>query len=463
MRPDLIGPYQLNLNVNVNRAVPSKNSSKGSSITSILLRIFLSPDLRWCGSPGLMGYSFTAPAPAAVPCVPASAMVARLPLPYAGDEYLAGICSVLVRHMLGELKEIGRMLPDHGLSEPSCSLLLVGQHPAAVSYTLSTVAAARVSGAVLDVQRLSEETTQEDLLHIIGRLNSDNNCHGIVLQLPLPAHLDASGLVHAIADDKDIDGLKAASIGRLPNGSEHPAGPCIAAAIEEVLRSLNVLPPVAALSKSPPKSPPKSPHKTASRISAVPHVLLLSVPPLLSFPLALSLEASGCRATCLGDDQPVDAVRAELPHADVLLIGARRPDVVAAQYVRTGCVLLDLGLSTSAAPTPLDLHADSSADSSCLSDDSSGGDSPAGTRDDGSRGGVKAEGGGSAEGYCAGSGGAAPAAAPPTMARSASREVLCLCCSDGLSAMTAALRMRHLSHTALLQQNFLEHAGDGKP
>lgn len=45
MRPDLIGPYQLNLNVNVNRAVPSKNSSKGSSITSILLRIFLSPDL----------------------------------------------------------------------------------------------------------------------------------------------------------------------------------------------------------------------------------------------------------------------------------------------------------------------------------------------------------------------------------------------------------------------------------
>jgi hypothetical protein len=49
------------------------------------------------------------------------------------------------------------------------------------------------------------------------------------------------------------------------------------------------------------------------------------------------------------------------------------------------------------------------------------------------------------------------------MARSASREVLCLCCSDGLSAMTAALRMRHLSHTALLQQNFLEHAGNGKP
>ena len=400
-----------------------------------------------------MGYSCAAPGTAAVPCVPASFMAARLPLPYAGDEYLAGICSVLVRHMLGELKEIGRMLPDHGLSEPSCSLLLVGQHPAAVSYTLSTVAAARVSGALLDVQRLSEETTQEDLLHIIGRLNSDNNCHGIVLQLPLPAHLDASGLVHAIADDKDIDGLKAASIGRLPNGSELTAGPCIAAAIEEVLRSLNVLPPVAAPSKSPPKSPPKSSHKTACRISEVPHVLLLSVPPLLSFPLALSLEASGCRVTCLGDDQPVDAVRTELPHADVLLIGARRPDVVAAQYVRTGCVLLDLGLSTSAAPTLLDLYADSSADSSGLSDDSSDGYSPVGTRDDGSRGGVKAD----------GSGGAAPAAGAPTMARSASREVLCLCCSDGLSAMTAALRMRHLSHTALLQQNFLEHAGDGKP
>ena len=98
-------------------------------------------------------------------------------------------------------------------------------------------------------------------------------------------------------------------------------------------------------------------------------------------------------------------MREKLRSADVLLIGARRPDLVAAQWVRPGCVLLDLGLSTSAAP-PLD----------------------------------------------------AIDTAPPSKRQqmAISCDVLCLGCSDGLSAMTAALRMRNASHVALEQQGFLE-------
>jgi hypothetical protein len=220
---------------------------------------------------------------------------------------------------------------------------------------------------------------------------------GIVLQLPLPGHLDAGALLGAIADDKDVDCLKDSSIRRCCLLRTEPnVGPCIATAVEEVLRSLDIL-------RSPGRRGPAVPG---------PQVLLLGVPPLLAYPLELCLETVGCRVACLADEEAADSAREALRRTDVLLIGARRPDVVAAQWVRDGCTILDLGLASCSAPQ---LNA-----------------MPP------------------------------PAAAPsveepmPLAQPQDSREVLCLCCSDGLSAMTAVLRMRNASHAALLQQGFLE-------
>ena len=65
-------------------------------------------------------------------------------------------------------------------------------------------------------------------------------------------------------------------------------------------------------------------------------MLLLGVPALLAFPLELCLEAAGCRVSTLADEEEADSARAALQRADVLLIGARRPDVVAAKWVREG-------------------------------------------------------------------------------------------------------------------------------
>jgi len=394
-----------------------------------------------------------------------------------GDEHLGGCCKTLTKHMLRELRDVVGQCAMFGLSRPTCALLLVGQHPAAVSYTQSAMAAARVSGAALDVHQLPEDTTQAALLQLIGRLNADDACHGIVLQLPLPPHLDATGLVHAIADEKDIDGLKAANYDRRSQRSDPSAGPCIAAACEEVLRSCDVLP----------RLQPKSSSKKGPTMALLPpHVVLLSVPSLLAFPLALSLEAAGCRVSCLSDEHDVDAVRAELPNADVLLIGARRPDVVAARWVRTGCVLLDLGLSTSAAPTPLDLHESPSDESLATSADTdmSPSTTPCGHAcDEGSLGplgdGTNSEGvrrsrsrsdlsavasvGSSDTSPLTASAETSPLSSFSPLAPEPvqQRDVLCLCCNDGLSAMTAALRMRNLSHTALMQQGFLEPADKG--
>lgn len=308
---------------------------------------------------------------------------------------LSGVCSALCEHLLSEVREVvTHTIGDHRLRPPCLSLLLVGRHPAAVCYAESTMTAAKAAGVTLRVQQLAEATPHAEVLATLRALNADGEVHGIVLQLPLPAHLDAAALLNAVADDKDVDCLKESSVRRCLLLSEPTVSPCIAAACEEILRSLDTI-------------------RTARHRGAQPRgpqVLLLGVPPLLALPLELCLQAAGCGVSALSDAAETAAARTALQGADVLLIGARRPDLVAAQWVKSGCVLLDLGLASCSAPalpTPL-----------------------------------------------------APAPSEPL---SEPRDVLCLCCSDGLSAMTATLRMRNASHAALLQQGFLEQTHEGLP
>lgn len=207
--------------------------------------------------------------------------------------------------------------------------------------------------------------------------------------MPLPLHLDAPGLLSSISDDKDVDCLKESSVRRCLLRTEPTVIPCIAGAVEEVLHSYDVL-----------KSTSSSAHRSRHGHPPVrPHVLLLGVPPLLAFPLELCLEGAGCRVTTLKDSTDAAAARAALQQAEVLLIGARRPDVVAAQWVKNGCLILDLGVCSLSAPA-------------------------LGTGESG--------------------------------AYNEQRDVLCLSCVDGLAAMVAAIRMRNASHAALCQQGFLE-------
>ena len=151
------------------------------------------------------------------------------------------------------------------------------------------------------------------------------------------------------------------------------------------------------------------------------------MPSLLALPLELSLAAAGCSVCCLADRADAAIARTELQRADVLLIGTRRPDIVAARWVKSGCVLLDLGLASCSAPTPtmpMPLQ-------------------PA-----------------RAVGAAADAADAAGASEPPPDESCEQRDVLCLCCSDGLASMAATLRMRNASHAALIQQGFIEpHEG----
>ena len=208
------------------------------------------------------------------------------------------------------------------LERPSAVLVLVGCHPTAMAYANATSAAARACDIVLRLVVLAETATECEVRATIDELNADASVSGVVLQLPLPAHLDAMGLVELVDVSKDVDGLCEASITQFCAAGEAAAvTPCIALAAEQLLSETKRLP----------------------RSAEMTHVLLLGVPALLSWPLELAFEAKGCAVSIVAGDD-VQTARAEMPHAHVLLTGEVAAGLVTSQWVRDDCVILELGL-----------------------------------------------------------------------------------------------------------------------
>ncbi|KAL1499803.1 hypothetical protein AB1Y20_012488 [Prymnesium parvum] len=295
---------------------------------------------------------------------------------------LGGVAAELVTHTLQAVEEVvSSTVGCQGQDVPGVAFVMVGSHPAAVSYMKSTEAAARASRVSLTFHKWPEGVSSAELESCLVQLNSDKSVHGIILQLPLPMHLDEKQLLSHISDEKDIDGVKQSNLMRFMAHGESTICPCIGVGCDETLRALKLKP------------------KSLGHAQ----VVMLGIPRLLRAPLQLALQASGWEVKFCGQD--TCTARAELQLASVVLLGEPRPDLVAAQWVRDGCVILDLGLSSCAAPNP------------------------------------RAHGGSDGESE----------ATAVTQ-----RDVRWLCCSDGLSAITAALRMRNASHCSLTQQGFLD-------
>src|SRR5690554_1057347 len=115
-------------------------------------------------------------------------------------------------------------LKETGLT-PGLAVILVGNDPASQVYVGSKEKACQEVGFHSEVYRLPVETTQEELLSQIEKLNKDENIHGILVQLPLPKHLNEQEVINAIAPEKDVDGFHPLSAGALFVG-EKSLVPC---------------------------------------------------------------------------------------------------------------------------------------------------------------------------------------------------------------------------------------------
>ncbi|MFW2346790.1 MAG: tetrahydrofolate dehydrogenase/cyclohydrolase catalytic domain-containing protein, partial [Brevundimonas mediterranea] len=102
--------------------------------------------------------------------------------------------------------------------KPGLAVVIVGEDPASQIYVRNKGETTLRAGMRSDTHRLDETTTQDELLALIARLNADAGIHGVLVQLPLPKHIDSSVVLDAIDPDKDVDGFHVVNAGRLAVG-----------------------------------------------------------------------------------------------------------------------------------------------------------------------------------------------------------------------------------------------------
>jgi len=119
----------------------------------------------------------------------------------------------------GELKQRVEKLKGKGVT-PGLMAVLVGEDPASLSYLRGIAKGCEAVGIFTDTVKLPENVTQEELERKIDELNKDPKCHGIILQLPLPKHLDSLKAESAVSPDKDVDGTNPVNTGKLLLGEE---------------------------------------------------------------------------------------------------------------------------------------------------------------------------------------------------------------------------------------------------
>jgi methylenetetrahydrofolate dehydrogenase (NADP+)/methenyltetrahydrofolate cyclohydrolase len=125
----------------------------------------------------------------------------------------------IAANLRGEVaNEVKRLKADHGVT-PGLAVVLVGANPASEVYVRNKSRAVLEAGMTPVDKHLPETVSEADLLALIAQLNADPKVSGILVQLPLPKHIDAQKVIHAIAPEKDVDGFHPLNVGRHASGS----------------------------------------------------------------------------------------------------------------------------------------------------------------------------------------------------------------------------------------------------
>lgn len=126
---------------------------------------------------------------------------------------------VISQEIKEELKKEVEELKGHGV-QPGLAVILIGEDPASKVYVNKKAQNCEEIGMYSEVHRLDESTSEEELLNLIDKLNNDPKIHGILVQLPVPDHINEKAVIDSIAIEKDVDGFHPASVGNLVIGDD---------------------------------------------------------------------------------------------------------------------------------------------------------------------------------------------------------------------------------------------------
>ncbi|MCQ4270349.1 MULTISPECIES: bifunctional methylenetetrahydrofolate dehydrogenase/methenyltetrahydrofolate cyclohydrolase FolD [Pseudomonas] len=204
-----------------------------------------------------------------------------------------------------------------GLRAPGLAVILVGSDPASQVYVSHKRKDCEEVGFDSRAYDLPAETSQEELLGLIDSLNENPEIDGILVQLPLPAHLDASLLLERISPDKDVDGFHPYNIGRLAQRMPM-LRPCTPKGIITLLASTGV---------------------DLYGLNAV----VVGASNIVGRPMALELLLAGCTVTVT--HRFTKDLAAHVANADLLVVAVGKPGLVKGEWIKPGAIVVDVGIN----------------------------------------------------------------------------------------------------------------------
>ena len=219
-------------------------------------------------------------------------------------------------------RDVAVLKEKHGIV-PGLVTILAGDNPASVSYVTAKQKTAHTLGFHSVQDNQSEDVSQADLLALIERYNADSTIHGILVQLPLPKHIDEAAVLNAIDPDKDVDGFHPVNVGRLMIGGDQVRfPPCTPAGIQELIV--------------------RSGFETSGA-----EVVVVGRSNIVGKPIANMLlqKAPGANATVTVVHTRTKDLERHCKRADILIVAAGVPNLVKPEWIKPGACVIDVGVN----------------------------------------------------------------------------------------------------------------------
>jgi methylenetetrahydrofolate dehydrogenase (NADP+) / methenyltetrahydrofolate cyclohydrolase len=212
--------------------------------------------------------------------------------------------------------QVEALVNKYGIS-PHLAVILVGENPASQSYVKGKETACHKASITSTVVRVADTVSETELLSIIDQLNADDSVHGILLQLPIPKHLNADIIIERIRSDKDVDGFTPKNVALLTNGQPHLV-PCTPLGIIRILKKYSI--PIEGK-----------------------HCVVIGRSQIVGKPMAaLLLKDNGTVTIC--HSRTAD-LRVMAKQADILVVAMGKPKMIDGSYVKKGATVIDVGIS----------------------------------------------------------------------------------------------------------------------
>ncbi|HIP30399.1 MAG TPA: bifunctional methylenetetrahydrofolate dehydrogenase/methenyltetrahydrofolate cyclohydrolase FolD [Sulfurospirillum arcachonense] len=215
-----------------------------------------------------------------------------------------------------EIKKETDELKKEGII-PGLAVVLVGSDPASQTYVASKEKSCTAAGIFSEKITMNEDATEERLLDRIAKLNADDSIHGILVQLPLPEHIDTAKVLEAIDPKKDVDGFHVSNVGQLVTG-EPTLVPCTPLGVMRILKEYGI-----------------DPMGMDACVVGVSNIVGKPMTNLLI----------NARATVTVCHSKTKDLKAHTSRADLLIVGVGIPHMIKPDMVKEGAVVIDIGIN----------------------------------------------------------------------------------------------------------------------